>query len=680
MTDARLADLEVLRKRFCEEAETTVEGLPLPNRDLMKLAGALKPDGSWPDIVYDNGNLKDWTAAEHLRRLRQLARAWFRARQKSRNQDRLLKAVLSALDGWYARNPQNPNWWWMQIGAPLLLGETLLCIKGSCDPSTITRAEPAFRAHDPVIRFTGQNLVWTATVMLYHAILTDNPEQASLAFMLIGREVRVFPDDEGLQPDMSFHQHGKMLYSGGYGQAFAGDIGRLVALAAGTAYAFPKPLVNRFTRFILDGSRWMVRGRTFDPGAIGREISRQGLDASRFFSGLQALSRLDQPRQPEALESAGFDPKTGRSLVSGNRYFWCSDFMVQHRPAYYLSIRMPSPRILNADFACCGGEGRLCHHIADGVTHILCDGDEYRDVYPAWNWRQIPGTTAVQTEGPFNPETLRLPGEKPFAGGASDGAVGCAAVDFSRAGLQARKAWFLFDDGLVALGAGITCPGPDPVRTTLNQCRRRGPVFQAGSKTPLPDGLHPLAPGSAFWHDRVAYHILDGAGTLRLGDQTGAWSDCGVGSPDPVTIPMLNAGLDHGTQPKGASYAYLVRPGLESVKFSKKGSASFVILRNEPCLQAVWHDKAKRGHAVFYAPGSVSFPDGLQLGVDRPCIVLYHPTKRGRLIFTVAQPEQLDGLITLRLKGKTSAELGVSLPSHDYAGASQTVFVSTGKE
>ena len=71
--------------------------------------------------------------------------------------------------------------------------------------------------------------------------------------------------------------------------------------------------------------------------------------------------------------------------------------MVQHRPAYYLSVHMSSTRVLNADWPCCGGEGRLCHHLADGATVIMRDGDEYRDVYPVWNWRQIPAPRWCRT-------------------------------------------------------------------------------------------------------------------------------------------------------------------------------------------------------------------------------------------------------------------------------------------
>jgi hypothetical protein len=86
-------------------------------------------------------------------------------------------------------------------------------------------------------------------------------------------------------------------------------------------------------------------------------------------------------------------------------------------------------------------------------------------------------------------------------------------------------------------------------------------VRMSGQSGPLADGAYPLTNGAAFWHDGVAYHVLQGHGTVRVTRQRGAWSDCGVGPAALEEQPVLNAGLDHGRSPSGASYAYVVLPG-----------------------------------------------------------------------------------------------------------------------
>lgn len=678
-TENERTTIETIIARICAKTELLDgAGNPFVELDGLALVAAMQPDGSWADVTYLDDNLLSWAAARHMTRLHTLARGWYQAQSPWYQHNEVFCAILRGLDYWYDRKLQNPNWWWNEIGLPTSLGETLLCLKGCCDPVYIERAIPALACHQPLFHFTGQNLVWVASIQLYQGLLTDDVGLVAQSLNRVGQEIQVFPEDEGMQPDMSFHQHGKLLYSGGYGQSFVADVGRLLAFTAGTIFAFPPSQVARFARYVLDGSRWMIRGRTFEPGAIGREITRVGHASTRFVAGLRDLASFEHPRQQEAQASAAIDPNAGQSIVVGNRYFWCSDLMTQHRPGYYLSVRMTSTRVVNADVACCGGEGRLCHHIAEGATFIMRDGDEYRDIYPVWNWRQIPGTTVLQERGDFDPEALRGLGEHAFAGGASDGQVGCAALDFSRGTLAAKKSWFFFDEGMVALGAGITASGEAPVRTTLNQCHWRGPAYLFGVAQPLAAGEYQLTPGAAYWQDGVTYRILDGTGTLRLGTQRGAWSDCGVGSSDPLTLAVMNAGLEHGVNPAGATYAYAVLPDVaESAAFTDD-PARFMILRNDATLQAVWHTVEKRGHAVFYAPGTVSFPDGQQIGVDLPCILLYHPLDDDRIAITLAQPEQREGMVTLTLTGPVSSRLSVPLPSREYAGSSMTVIWHVG--
>ena len=47
--------------------------------------------------------------------------------------------------------------------------------------------------------------------------------------------------------DISLHQHGAMLYSGGYGLGFARNIGSLIKLAEDTPYEFPEESIRIFS-------------------------------------------------------------------------------------------------------------------------------------------------------------------------------------------------------------------------------------------------------------------------------------------------------------------------------------------------------------------------------------------------------------------------------------------------
>ena len=144
---------------------------------------------------------------------------------------------------------------------------------------------------------------------------------------------------------------------------------------------------------------------------------------------------------------------------------------------------------------CCNDEGKQSHHLADGLTYLLRDGGEYRDIFPVWDWRRLPGTTAVQAPGALDPAGVGGRGEKTFVGGVSDGEYGLAVMELGRGGLRARKSWFYFDESFVCLGTGIGCDNEaGPVFTSLNQCLLRGLVtaYGKGGET------HVLAPGKSF--------------------------------------------------------------------------------------------------------------------------------------------------------------------------------------
>ena len=62
--------------------------------------------------------------------------------------------------------------------------------------------------------------------------------------------------------------------------------------------------------------------------------------------------------------------------------------------AFVASVRMYSARTVNA--RCVNDEGTQSEHTADGVLNLYYSGHEYDEMYPVWNWKQLPGTTVVQ--------------------------------------------------------------------------------------------------------------------------------------------------------------------------------------------------------------------------------------------------------------------------------------------
>jgi len=633
------------------------------------LAKSLGPDGRWPDIDYADLSRSEWKPSSHLVRVLRMAAAYRHVADSGGPDDELKKTIAAALQWWLDHDLHNPNWWHNEIGVPKLLGQTALFLGDALDErqragivNTMKRSNWS--------RWTGQNLVWGCQIQVMRGLVTHDDQTVRDGYGRLYEEVRIGPPlGEGVMPDFSFHQHGAQLYSGGYGLNFADDVGAFIYFSWGTAYQIPAATMAVYTQYMLDGLAWMTRGRFIDYSCAGREITRKGKAAvparSRdgALTNIAASFRLDDVAErlaslevPRRNEFAGFAArlaeKPGAAPLSGNRHFWCSDYMTHQRPEFFASVRMFSSRLLNTEII--NDEGKQSHHLADGCTLIYRRGDEYRDIFPVWDWSKIPGTTAEQIDLLAQKSNPRYKTDADFVGGVSDGTYGLAAQELHRESLRARKAWMMFEDGFAALGAGIDCDSSRPVVTSLNQCLQRGEV--SGSPE-----------AGAVWHDGLAY-VFPGKQNLRLthGEQTGKWSDIGVGPDRPVSENVFRLWIEHGARPQNATYAYFVFAGGEPAAAARLSKDSgLAILSNSPELQAVRHHALKLTYAVFWNAGRLE-SGKLTLAVDQPCVLMLREID-GKRQMSVANPrnEALRVNVTIG-----SSRVTIDLPGGAMAGSS----------
>jgi len=93
-----------------------------------RLIESMQEDGTWADIDYAEASRSAWSVPAHLGRVETLARA-YRAPGSPLNGDgKVLAAAEKGLDAWLRLDPQNPNWWWNEIGVPSSLLPILLLL------------------------------------------------------------------------------------------------------------------------------------------------------------------------------------------------------------------------------------------------------------------------------------------------------------------------------------------------------------------------------------------------------------------------------------------------------------------------------------------------------------------------------------------------------------------------
>jgi len=619
-------------------------------------AGGMRPDGSWADIDYSVTDRENWTPSAHVFRLQAMAVAYRRAADAGKPDAELRAKVLAGLGYWFKADPHCTNWWWNEIGVPQTIGYVMLLVEEDLTPELKRQGIEVLR-RSKWKTWTGQNLVWGTTIQVMRGCLEDSPAVVGEAYGRMYQEIRVAKGhEEGIQADWSFHQHGDLLYSGGYGAGFTTDCARFVDLAKDTRFAVPAGKLGILESYVLDGQQWMVRGDIWDYSVTGRELVRPGKSAAGLGRAVEMLAKFSDGRQKELADfAARLRGDEGAPPLVGNRQFWKSDYMSHSRAGYLTSVRMYSERTLNTD-GYTNGENKKSHHLADGATYIYRTGDEYKDIFPVWEWHRVPGTTCEQGT-PLVPEKVHYRGKTKFVGGASDGTYGVAAQDLKSGGLTAKKAWFYFDDEFVCLGAGISCSTDNPVCTSVNQCLLKGNLEKHGSAAAL--------------HDSVGYVVFPGGGgkvEIRGEKQVGSWHEISPGSSREISLGVFSMWIDHGRRPKDAGYAYAVLPGADGGRMDVWMTTPPVeVVSNTPRLQAVKQTKLGMIEAVFWEAGAVDGGEGFKVSVDRPCVVLVRREGRGGHV-AVANP--VNEAMTVEVGIGRERTIKFDLPGGEDAGRS----------
>jgi chondroitin AC lyase len=689
-------DMDLLKQRLLASLQPNgADVAQRASQEGQRAAQTLGADGSWPDVDYQDQAQAHWKTFEHLSRVRDMAMAYCCGDASTKGSPALKAKLMSALDYWLKHDFQDSaNWWWNMIGTPKTLGETLLMLEKDLTPEQVARGagildrstlrkEAVAGAPYAAGSQTGANLVWVATNQVYRGLLQHSSDVVSDAMAPLFAEIHVAgPNHEGIQADASFHQHHALLYTGGYGASFTEDCTRWIEFTQGTRFAPSPEQIQLLERLVLDGTQWMVRGRIYDYGVIGRSIVGRGRTIGGLARCVERLANLPGPRQKELADfAARLRGEPAAPPLVGNRYFWKSDYMAHERVGYLTSARMYSTRVLNTD-GFIDGDNKQTHHIADGAAFIYRTGEEYRDIFPVWDWRRVPGTTCEQRPEPLVPSEVRRNGKTSFVGGVSDGLYGMAAMDLRYDALTAKKAWFYFDNEFVCLGAGIACPTGDPVLTSVNQCLLAGNVAVADKAEPLASGEYDFDGVRWVQHDSVTYAFPLGTPVhVKIGPQTGSWADIGTGSAARVTLNVFSLWIAHGKNPDGSSYEYIVLPDCKGAA-AQEEVGQLEVLSNTPAIQAVRHNGLKLLEAAFHRPEKLAGGRGWELSVDQPCLLLCRQTGEG-LQISVSNPKNEPLTVTVTIdralvgEGCSPAGPGVSavrfvLPEDLQAGSSVT--------
>jgi len=272
---------------------------------------------------------------------------------------------------------------------------------------------------------------------------------------------------------------------------------------------------------------------------------------------------------------------------------------------------MFSKRTQNTE--CTNNQNPFGFHLSDGAVYNYLTGNEYEDIFAAWDWNLIPGITTDYNATPLSCSTARKTGTQGFVGGASTGTIGVAAMRYENPTSKApnwRKTWFfLNNDVQFVMVARLTSTSTAPVLSVLDQRRQDGAVFVNGAQG---NGGN-FSSAATLWHGGVGYafNTSNPSTTLSvtLGASTGSWQTIGSSSATATPVNLFAAWLNHNDLT--ASSSYTVFPGTTQTSFQQKlSSMQLTSIRNDGSISALLDTPNKIAMIVYWvdAGGSVTIP------------------------------------------------------------------------
>ncbi|WP_247235406.1 polysaccharide lyase family 8 super-sandwich domain-containing protein [Telluribacter sp. SYSU D00476] len=666
---AQQNDIKIIKERVVADLMTT----KIDDSTVEAILARMNEDGSFKGINYDDlSRTASYPHGGHTRDLVYMAKAYKTKTSRYYRSKPLTAAIEKGLSFWVKHDFVGDNWHDNQITTPTNLGNLMLVIGDELPKDLVTKAQPMIgRANMNAsgARPSGDRIV-IAGILAKNLLFLGDYREFDTIIKIIEGELKFATGERGMQHDYSFHHRVDRVNntsSYGYGK-YANAYGEWSYYVSGTKYAFNKEKINQLVDYYLDGIyKQMVYGVYEDISVKNRSITHRAATQPQPYSTLEierVLVSTDY-RKNELEEIIRLRKGEAKPSASFAKFFWQTEHFVFQRPHFYTTVRMFSSRNRNMEEPY-NGPGKTTHHRADGTNYLMLKGDEYHNIWAVYDWQKISGTTIVQKPQLPGPDAIQKDGLTDFVGAVTDGLYGAVVFDFKSPHdpLEAKKAWFFFDEEYVALGTDIKSKSNLPVATTLNQVLMRSDVhmMQDGTRQSVPKGSRPLQNVKWVHHDKVGY-IFPQPASVHLSNQaeTGRWSaitDQKNISNELVSEEVFSLWFDHGAKPGGASYQYIVVPNVteQVLHETSQNNRSIEILSNTPALQAVKQGQLGIAQLAFHEAGAIDIEKGVNVRMDSPGMVMLK-MQGGRLSeLTLADPSRKLSRILLSVSGVYKAQ------------------------
>jgi hyaluronate lyase len=663
------------------------------NNDLGSMETSPTRTELWSDLPFASHVSANITTT--FQRLQAMALGWATPGTTTFGNSTLAAAVIGGLD-WMNTNvytttaTEYDNWFHWEDSGPIALNNTEVLLYPALTATQISNYCAAVDRFSP--GGAGAHFGWmtganTADKVLAvsmrailgksSALLTSATNNLSPVFLYV-----TSGDDFYADGSFVFHSNGSgvsgIAYNGHYGEVLLGDIPTIVDLFQGSAWQITDPgltnvynwCINSFEPFIYHGAMMdMVRGRI-----VSWSTETESQDASSTTSAIHKIAQFAPPASATVLSNWLGSPQ----VPPGQYNFPSMDRVLALRSGFGIGISMYSSRIANYESINTGNLHGW--HQGDGMTYLYIGSTENQfnsDFWPTVDPYHLPGTTA-ETNTLGNSASEANTSSQSWVGGAqvakTYGVAGMSLAAVSTS-LVAKKSWFMFDNEIVCLGAGITSGDSPGVHTTAENRRLGNPIpstpftLNGTAITPTVGWSSNLPSATPSWcalSGTGGYYFPAGNSNLQatFTANTGSWVQINSTDADSSshTDNYLKLWFNHGSKPTNSSYSYVILPNMSATSVSNYAlNPDIIILTNTPFVQAVKKPSLGVVEANFWTNGASSID---LITVNGSASVITSETS-SNISVGVSDPTQTKSSITVTLNrsaaGVISVDSGVTV-------------------
>ena len=344
-----------------------------------------------------------------------------------------------------------------------------------------------------------------------------------------------------------------------------------------------------------------------------------------------------------------------------NYAYYNMDTFVHKRDDYTFMLSLSSERI--DKYEAINNEGYTDWYIADGMTYLLMDSEQYIiDWWGSVDRYAIPGTTVDSSErNPYGSSYATIRPNNAWAGGASDGTIAVAAMQLPSVAagktsyVDGTKSYFMLDDKIICMGTGIS-GGQGEVYTTVENYESRD-AAPADAEAVREDGYTPVTVDGQevpyVFDSKLSYQnpqyisLNNDRGWVFFGDndvtvervvQNKRYAGLDkTPTESAYDVPFVTVKIEHGGSPQNETYGYVIMPNKTEAELAEyAGNPDFEVLEQTDARHVIqlYHGTIM---ANLFEPGTL---EGIQF--KNPCSVILKPAGLGDGAFI--SPSRRSGL------------------------------------